>query len=498
MGKRHKPGPAASPTTRNDSATSRTDGWANILSGLGTPEKDKRTGGAISAAPLLTHSELTELYVGDPVAQRIVELPAREQTREWIKFHSDDDSDTGNEVMQALQVLGAQDDVTDALAWSRLYGGSVIILGADDGQQDLTKPLNLEAIRSLEWLTVLDRFQLQITRWYSDPCAPHYGKPEVYRMASVMYGTEPAQALGKEIHESRIIRFDGVRTPQLRRQRNAGWCDGIFTAIHDVLRDFWSSYDGAAALLQDFSQAVFKVKGLAALVAGNQKDIVMQRMQMVDMVRSVLRAAVIDTEEEFERKATPLAGMPELLDRMQQLLSSVTGIPVTLLMGRSPAGMNSTGDADVRFFYDLIRADQETSLRPKLERLITVLLRAKSGPTNGVEPEGWAFSFKPLWQLSDKEQADLRKVQADTDQVYISNGVLHESEVRDSRFGGDGYSSDTTLDPELDAVEQIATAPLVDPNADPATMGSGMMPADETAGDEAAAPDAKGKPAEKK
>lgn len=430
----------------------RNDGWENALTGLGTPTLDKRLASVIGTSAALTQRELEDLYAGDGLARRICELPANEQTRKWIKVNADED--VGKLTLQALQTLGAQDAVTEALTWARLYGGAVVLLGIDDGV-DPAKPINEKAIKSLSWLTVLNRYELEVATRNTDPFAPGYGQPELYRIAAT--SGQNQQQVGRTFHASRCIRFDGVRTPRARRDVSDGWCDSVFAAIYDTLRDTRGAYDGGAALLHDFSQAVYKVKGLASIIGSNQSGALTTRMQIIDVCRSILRAVVIDADgEDFTRQSTNVAGFPDMLDRMQQLLSAVTEIPVTLLMGRSPAGLNATGESDIRLFYDAVQSKQENQLRPKLERLLKLLFLAKGGPTGGREPAEWSFAFNPLWQLDSVQLADVRNKQAQTDQIYLTNGVVHPEEVRQSRFGGDDYSSETVLDDELDATDDIA------------------------------------------
>jgi phage-related protein (TIGR01555 family) len=115
-------------------------------------------------------------------------------------------------------------------------------------------------------------------------------------------------------------------------------------------------------------------------------------------------------------------------------------------MGQAPAGLNATGDSDIRWFYDHVAASQVKELRPQLNRLVRILLRAKTGPTKGTEPESWKVVFPPLWEMTDLEKAELRNKQAQTDVAYIQAGVLDPSEVAVSRFGGEEYSTDTHLD----------------------------------------------------
>src|SRR5690606_4997558 len=105
------------------------------------------------------------------------------------------------------------------------------------------------------------------------------------------------------------------------------------------------------------------------------------------------------------------------------------GIPVTLLLGRAPAGLQATGASDIRLFYDSMKAGQERLIRPRLNRVVQLLFRAKAGPTGGVEPDNWALEFRPLWQKTDREIAEERFLVAQADQVYATIGALRPEEI---------------------------------------------------------------------
>jgi hypothetical protein len=213
--------------------------------------------------------------------------------------------------------------------------------------------------------------------------------------------------------------------------------------------------------MSDASQGIFKVQGLMSILAGGQKDALQTRMQLVDMSRSVARAILVDADggEDFRRESTSFTDIQSMLDKFMLRLASAAEIPVTILMGQSPAGMNATGDSDFRWFYDTVKSAQESELRPQLERLIRLIFLSKDGPTKGQEPDGWALNFRPLWQSTPKEQAELEKLVAEKDKIYLDTGVVTPEEIALSRFRDDGWSSETTIDREL---REAAPAELPD------------------------------------
>jgi uncharacterized protein len=449
----------------------RLDGWANVMTGLGDSNRDKRLSTTFGSAFRMGVGELDELYHGDDVVARICDRPADEMTRQGIRLQHDDGPEIGKAVMQKVDDIEAMSKIAEAITWARLHGGSIILLGAEDGGTP-DKPLREDAVRTFDWMTVMDRWDIQVDKYYSDPRAPKYGEPEFYRLQSSNIVGATGMPFGTRVHESRVLRFDGVRTGKRERHRNMGWARSVIERVYPVVRDFAASFGGMAHLLQDFAQAVFQIKGLANMLASDQDELVMRRLALLDMSRSVARAVPIDEDESLERKATPVAGLPELLDRMGERLSVATDMPVSILMGRSPAGLNATGKSDIRIWYDKLKAEQEAMLRRPLTKVLRLTMLAKRGPTNGREPANWSFVFNPLWQMDEAETVKVRRDMAETDRIYIAEQVLSPSEVRSSRFQGDVWSMETQLDPAFDDPDALRPEP-VEPETDPKALGQG-------------------------
>jgi phage-related protein (TIGR01555 family) len=425
------------------------DGWLNVLSGLGT-SRDKRKAASFSRNGIMRdRGELEDLYAADDIAARIVDALPDEMTREWIELQFPD-SEIQKGVSQSLEVLDARAKVHTSLIWARLFGGSVILLGVDDGQT-VDKPLNEDTIKALHFLTVLDRFSVEPGLPYADPFSPKFGKPEFYKVQPQMASSSGEDTrFGVVIHESRLLRFDsGIALTPRRAQENSTWSDSVLERVAELLPDFHSIYNGTAHIIQDFSQGVYKIKNLGNMLAAGADANVIKRLQMLDLSRSVVRAIVVDAEgEDFTRETASLAGLSDLMERWQTRLAAAARMPASIMMGQSPGGLNATGEMELRYWYDHVRSQQEAALRPQLEKLIRVMLKAKTGPTNGQEPESWTFYFKSLWQPSQAEETDARNKQANTDQIYIQSGVVTAEEIAASRFGGDRYSYETQIDEE--------------------------------------------------
>lgn len=427
----------------------RSDGWMNVFTGMGDPFRDKRLGTQITNARLYSQAELDALYHSDDIIARVCDRPADEMCREGFKLATDLDADAAADALNKVDELDVMAHFADAIAFSRLHGGSVAVLGINDGA-DASMPVSPKSISSVDWVNVLDRWEIQIERVYTDPRLGKLGEPQYYRLLSTTITDLSGQPFGTIIHESRVIRFGGMRTGRRERIRNQHWDRSIVERIADIVRDFGASFQAVSVLPQEFVQASFSVEGLANMIANDKDDLVMKRLQIFNMAKSVFGMVPLDTNEKMQRESITVTGLADLLDRLAERLSAATEMPISLLMGRAPAGLNATGDSDISNWYDSLKNQQKRTLLRPCNKIMKYIFLSKKGPTSGVEPDNWSIEFNPLWQMNESQKADIRSKQALTDQIYIVNQVLQPQEVRQSRFGGDCWSAETVIDPAYD------------------------------------------------
>lgn len=396
----------------------------------------------------------------------IVALTARARRRRDAAQHVTDptaategqedgnDAKEQQELVQArLKALGAKQAVRQAAKFERAYGGSAILLGTIDRSPGrsasmLARPLDLNTVEELRFLTVLSPMEVVPYRYYGDPLAPKYGEVAIWSVVPKSKGINPRGSVMR-VHESRLVLFKGIRTSRFMVEAQRGFGDSILNRCVEHIRNFDTAFDSAAVLVHDFAQAVFKMKGLVELLQADNDKLIQKRAQAMEYVRSTVRAIVLDSEEDFERKQTPVTGLPDLLDRLAKRLAAAAGMPVTKMMGESPAGLNATGKADRDWYNENVDSMREDSLLPAIERITDVELHATNGATGGKVPDGWSIVFPPLEEPSEAELAEIRLKTAQADQIYINTGVLHPEEVAKSAFGGDQYSMERQLDADI-------------------------------------------------
>lgn len=437
------------PQVNTDGTQFNQDGWMNVITGMGICGRDKKQNNTFRMSYIFNRSELDQMYRSDGNVRLIVDLFAQEMIRQGWEL----EGDAEGKITGKLEELNCNQALTDLIKWARLYGGSVCIMGIADGLP-LDQPVDERSLRDVQWLRVFDRYQAYSRdgTFESDLNSPNYGFPNVYtindnRTGAVFF-----------VHYSRILRMDWNVLPPRWQNFNQGWGDPLIQTVYEELRNYSAAFSHTASIMEDFVNGVLRIPNLAVIMASQCGDEnVLKRLNILNLAKSTNNMMLLDADETYEKLSTSVAGVADLLDRFMLALSAVTRIPVSLLFGRAPAGLNATGDNDVRNFYDAIKQAQESKLRPVLEKLVRYIMISKDGVFNGVEPDDWSIQFVPLWQNTEEQEALIRKITAETDSMYIDRGVLDPSEVAISRFGGNKYSTNTEID--LEARERASQHP---------------------------------------
>jgi phage-related protein (TIGR01555 family) len=426
------------------------DGWENVYTGLGQASRDKRRGSQFFA-DLITQEVAQEMWQGDDMLARAVETPASEALREGFSIKVEGDRDYSEELENAHARIGSEAIIMEAMNYARAFGGAGIIAGPMDGSVDLEKPLKEERIREVEELSVRSPRELIPEKWYGDPTkVGRYGLVSKYRLCPLDTPPEAVSTMPL-IHESRIIRVDGVRTSRSARFRNSahpGWDDSIFVRLAQIAADFQHAWQGAAILLQDFATPTLKIKHLAQVLGGKNGSAKMaDRAAAVEMCRSIARVVIVDADgEDYKRETVTVTGLAEMLDKLAVRYAAALGWPVAFVMGQAPAGLNATGASDIRFFYDQMKSVQRRTVTPILRALTRWLMFADGKNPDEIK---WKPAFPPLWQMTDLEKADLRLKQAQVDKLEIDSNMITPEEAAKSRHGADGYSTETVIDLDL-------------------------------------------------
>lgn len=471
----------------------REDGYVNLLNKYGT-KQDNSEAYKFEREPVIPDMQLTGLYEGNGLFSKIIDTPAEEALKHGFDLNLKSD-ELNAFVEDALDDLEWEERAATAIKWARLYGGALIVMLIDDGR-GLEEPVDWEHIRSIDELRVYERSIVQpdYASLYQQDYGgkgvgnrvSKFGQPEYYYVSSI-YGSF-------KVHESRCLVFrNGVLPEQTSNATYLFWGMPEYVRIRRALRETVTAHTDSVKLLERSVQAIYSMKGLASLLTTDDgENQVLKRLQLVDTSRGLLNSIAIDSEgEQYDFKTFQFSGVKDVIDATCNMLSALTNIPQTILFGRSPAGMNATGTSDFESYYNFVEKIQRLMLKRNLRTLLDVVFRAGIASGDVAEEPDYKLEFKPLWSLSDTEQATVDQtkaqtalVKAQTAQAYVDMQALDPTEVRrrlasDEEFDVEDIISEDDEDDLLQSLLGTEPSTMSDVEAAQKNLEQGQAPGGE-------------------
>lgn len=457
----------------------RVDGYKNLMNKYGTQDDVSEQYRFESEAPV-TDVELTLNYEENGLFSKIIDIPADDAVSNGFSYGIND-LDLEAFINDSLDKLDFEEKAATAIKWSRLYGGALMVMIIDDGK-DIEEPVDWDNIRGIDELIVFER--PLITPDYSSiyDRDPKSGKRSKFGLPE-FYNVSPVYGKSFRVHESRCLLFKNGTLPQSSTKteyRFFGIPEHI--RIHKAVQETVTSHGNGTKLLDRAVQAIYKMNDLANLLETEEgEDIVLRRLRIIDMAKGIINSIAIDADgEDYDYKTVTFSGVKDIIDATCNMLSAVTNIPQTKLFGRSPAGENSTGEGDMENYYSYVNKIQKLNLKRNLGVLIDIILIVGKCKGEFEEIPKYKLGFKPLWNLSEIEQASVDQTKAQTEltkaqtaQAYVDIQALDASEVRKRLAENGEFTINDILDEEddWDAMEEAVP---VDENESAETMNTAL------------------------
>lgn len=417
------------------------DGLANALTGAGTTV-DKRIHAAYFMIPL-SPQQIEAAYRSSWLMRKCVDRPVSDMIREGRDWQAQKEQIAAIEKEE--ERLGLWAKLERALTLGRL-GGGALILGVPGS--DPMMPINPRAAGKdgLKYIHVVSRYQLQLGEQITDPMSEYYGNPSYFQMS----GTGGQQV---KLHPSRVVAFKGLPVPDMgiASRDHWFWGDSLIQAIHDAVKNADSAQGSIASLIEEAKVDWFGFKGLNDMVASVEgENRVMRRLEIMQAAKSNHRAAIGDVEDEWDQRQISWTGMPEVIQTYLSIVAGAADIPATILLGKSPDGMNSTGDSDFRAYYDSINSKQKKDLQPQIKQVDQLLVPSALGSF----PDEVSFKWAPLWKMDEKDASTVFKTKCEGVKILADTGLIPDQALSETIVNV--FTEDGSL-PGLDAAVDAAT-----------------------------------------
>ena len=421
--KRTRDGLAKAKKTIADGGKLKTeDSFVNFAQMLGIGADNALSTAGYGFNPISRNRILLEwIHRGSWLGGVAVDAKAEDMTREGIELKGETTPEQVQKIEERAVELKIWESIQQWVQWARLYGGCIAVPMIDG--QDFSQPLNLERIEkgAFKGILVLDR-------WMVNPSlndlvtemGPDLGLPKFYQ---VVAGSQAIPNI--KIHHSRCMRMVGIALPYQQRLMENLWGISVLERLYDRMVAFDSATTGAAQLVYKAWVRTYKIKGLRQIVTQGGKAY-QGMLRMVENMRRLQSSegiTLLDGEDEMEAMQPNMwSGLADMILQFGQQVSGALGIPLVRLFGQAPVGLNSTGDSDWRAYYDTIKKDQKSYLYSPVTKIYRLLAKSE-----GIElPEGFSIEFRSLWQMTDKEKAEVAEMDGRTIAAAEEAGLISQ------------------------------------------------------------------------
>ncbi len=429
--------------TKDATKTPVRDGFANFVAKLGvSPLGENPKQNMLSAGfyefNLITRNriQLEAAYRGSWIVGRVVDSVANDMVRAGINITTNDDPENVELAQQALHRLKVWSSTRSTIRWGRLYGGSLGVMQIEG--QSLESPLDPESIGKDQFkgLVVYDRWQVYPALDKLINSGPDIGLPEFYDIVLGANLNDPSLEPGGQetnepnqrvrVHHTRCLRMIGLELPFWQAITEMMWGESVCERMWDRLIEFDTATASVGNLVNRAYLRMVGVDGLREIIAagGKGQENLVRAFEMMSELQKNEGITLLDKNDEYKADTYTFAGLSDVMLQFAQQVSGSAEIPLIILFNQTPTGLNSTGETDIRIYYDSIKAKQEEQLRNFFTTLLKVIWRSLTGHA---APDDLAFTFNPLWQMSAVDRATVSKTTTDTIIEAHEAGLLSAS-----------------------------------------------------------------------
>ena len=400
------------------------DAFSNVLARLGAGTPNLLEGTEYSLQRMSRDfNTLNALYRESWIVRRIIDVIPADMLKNWITITSGLDPDVEKRLSLTLRRTQLIDKLKRGMQWGRLYGGALGVMLVKHQGYDLSQPLQLDWIMPGDFagLLIFDRWNgvNPSSELIEDISDSDYGYPKYYTV------TDPAGGGSVKIHHSRVIRFTGNTLPFWEEIAEMQWGASVVESIFDELRKRDNVSWNIAQLTFMANIRVLKMQDLGQLLAATDNESqaeLLRTLEAQNMLLNNMGMQVMDAADGLETHQYTFGGLADCYQQFIMDISGAAEIPVTRLFGRSPSGLNATGESDLQNYYDMIAEKQESYLRPILNKVLPPFIIS----TLGSLPDDFDFEFDPVAEPSDKERADLAKCGTDNVVAAYNAGLISQ------------------------------------------------------------------------
>ena len=354
---------------------------------------------------------LTSLYRTSWIVQRVCNVIPEDALTDLFIEAPGLDTDEVSKLEEEIRSTHIRESFLEALRWCRLYGGSAAIIMISGQEEDLSLPIDVNNILpgSFRGLYVVDRWSgiYPSLTLVDNERDPDFGLPDYYEVRD-------ENGVGQyRVHHSRVLRFCGTQMPFWEQVAEQYWGTSAIEAMYDELIKRDNVAHNIANLTFKANLNVLKVENLDQMFATSSTTHQSRMYAMLSAINTIensLGIRLINSTDDIQQLQYSFSGLPEVMDSAMMDMAGATCIPATRLFGRSPAGMNSTGESDEKMYRQTLEHERALHITPALERLIPIVCHSAIGRF----PKGARFKYPSLLEMMESDKMQIVDQQYNT------------------------------------------------------------------------------------
>ena len=356
-----------------------------------------------------------------PIVSKVCSIPAEDAVRKGFEISFNDGEGADPMVSTRIEELNARYELNknmiEFVRMGRTFGLRLCLFLVDsDLPGYYENPFNIDSIKKGEykgmvqidpyWVSPLLDFDAT-----SNPLSKHYYEPTFWTIGS------------KRIHRSHFVIYRGDEVADILKPTY--FYGGVSEPQKIMERLYCAERTANEAPLLALSKRLTTYKVSSEALLSDSLD---RNLAEFARLRDNFGVKVFGDGEEINQFDTSLADLDAVIMTQYQLVSAITNIPSTKLLGTTPKGFSSTGEYEEASYHEMLESVQNTHLNQLLERHFALMEKSDLEPEFGKIKISW--NWRPLDSVTEKEQAEINNLKMDMYSKAVSMGAILGEDIQ--------------------------------------------------------------------
>lgn len=401
------------------------DGYSSFMSNVGRGNGD--AGNIVNTKFTQTIQDFIFAATTDGIANNMATCVPEDSLSVGFEIDGDGDGSALKELTETS--LGFEKAVAEAANKSRIYGGAIIVLKVADGRK-FSEEIGKGEIVGFESFSsgAINRIVFD-----TDQTSKTFGKPKSYFVAML-------DGVQVEIHASRCVPFFGVSCPDTSvgtihfDAKDKYFGISVFYAGIERLKRMGLDEAAITTIIQTLNVYVTQFEGMNdALAADTDSDAtgsesVKKKCDIVAAYKSLCNMIVLDSKDKVSTLSTSVAGLDAIMKMRMTLVAAAFGLPMAKVYGETASGLANTGTGDLSLYYTKCETWRKRFAKPAIETIVSEFCK------RNLNKDFSHVTFNPISTPTTAELVNLYKIQAETFNIWINDGVLTPEEAKQMVF----------------------------------------------------------------